>query len=336
MTLIYVDVSHHDWDRHGGQLDWAKIRAATSPVMCARATYGDPAGYHPYTRHFSDFQAGAREAGFTMRGAYHNLIHGDAASMRRQVAWLRQQADSEDCHWAMADVERYAELVTNGLWPRWDDVRRFRDAWYAVEDRPMAWYLPQWLVRDYYPGADLRELPGPLIQSHYDGGDGTAQQIYAAAGGDTGTGWDDRYGNRLPDIWQYSSGANVPGASTQTDVNAYRGSLVQLTALLTGTANHQEEDMAPLFLRIKNGGVGADGRVWYASPAGRVHIETGEQLTRLLAQTGATVTIVESQDDLDVYAPLPPATTVTLNVSAEVVAAAVRAELDMLKLGRIA
>jgi len=235
VTLIYVDVSHHDWDRAGGNLDWPKVRAATSPVMCARATYGDPSGFHPTTRYFADLQRGAKAAGFTVRGAYHNLVHGDAASMKRQVAWFRQQLDAEGCHWAMVDVERYDELVSNGLWPRWDDVLRWQDAWISSGDhRPMSYYLPQWLVRDYYGTADLRQLRGPLVQSHYAGGDGTAQQIYAAAGGDTGTGWDDRYGNRLPDIWQYTSTGNVPGASSYTDCNAYRGTLESLTALLTG------------------------------------------------------------------------------------------------------
>lgn len=313
MTIIYVDVSHHDWDRRGGQLDWAKIKAATSGVMCARATYGDPSGYHPYTRHFADFQQGARDAGYTVRGGYHNLIHGDAASMRRQVTWFRQQLDAQECHWAMVDVERYAELVDNGLWPRWDDCLRWQDAWYAVEDRPMAWYLPGWLVNSYYGSADLRRLRGPMIQSHYAGGDGTAQQIYAAAGGDTGTGWNDRYGDRTCDIWQYSSGANVPGASSQTDVNAYRGTLAALTALLTGSGNplKEEEDMAKgAFYQIVKGGPGYDGKVWYLpnGGTGRVHVPDLATLglMRTIAGTDEIVQ-VPSAAVLDLAAPLPPA-----------------------------
>lgn len=234
VTLLYVDVSHHDRARRGAPLDWPSIRAVTSPVMCARATYGDPNGFSPDTFFFAEFQQGARAAGFTLRGGYHNLVRGDAASMRRQVDWLRRELDAQGCDWAMLDIERYKELVERDLWPRWDDVLRFRDAWRAVESRPLTYYLPQWLYNGYYAGADLRQLPGPLVQSHYAGGDGAVAQIYANAGGDSGTGWDDAYGGRLPEIWQFTSDANVPGASDKTDVNAFRGSIEQLAALLTG------------------------------------------------------------------------------------------------------
>jgi hypothetical protein len=320
MTLIYVDVSHHDWDRRGGQLDWAKIRTATSPAMCARATYGDPSGFHPTTRYFADLQRGAKAAGFGLRGAYHNLVHGDATSMRRQVDWFRRTLDAEGCHWAMVDIERYAELISNGLWPRWDDCLRWQDAWYAVDDRPMTWYLPAWLVRDYYPDTtDLRRLRGPLVQSHYAGGDGTAQQIYAAAGGDTGTGWDDIYGNRRCDIWQYTDTGNVPGASSYTDCNAYRGSLEQLTTLLTGAQpiTREDDDMAGTFFKIKDGAPGADGRVWYLPPGGpgRVYVNSPtvwRQMEHALGlPTPAPVVEVESAAALDLLAPLPQPAAVT-------------------------
>lgn len=234
MTIIWADVSHHDWNRRGGNMDWPAVRSQTSSVMCARATYGDPAGFSPPTYHFADFQTGARNAGFSLRGGYHNLVRGDAASMRRQVDWFRRELDSQGCHWAMLDIERYKELVERNLWPEWSDVLRFRDAWHAVESRPLAYYLPKWLWSGYY-GTDLRQLPGPLVQSHYlTGIYGSPTQIYNAGGGDSGTGWDDYYGNRYPDIWQYSATCTVAGASDQTDVNAFRGSLEQLTALLTG------------------------------------------------------------------------------------------------------
>ncbi len=239
MTTLWVDVSHHDWDRRGGNLDWARVRAVTSPVMIARATYGDPAGWWRATRHFGDFQAAARDAGFVLRGGYHNLIRGDSASIARQVDFLRRELDAWGCNWAMADVEPYAELISANLWPRFEDVQRFHDRWYAVESRVLAWYIPRWFWswRDKSPSLgepDLRGLRGPLIQSHYAGGDGPAATIYANAGGDRGTGWDDVYGGRAPDIWQFTAGADVDGASTNTDANAYRGSLNQLTALLIG------------------------------------------------------------------------------------------------------
>lgn len=233
-TTFWIDVSHHDWNRRGGNLDWTRVLAQTSPVMCARATYGDPAGWNRVTHRFADFQSGAAAAGFTVRGGYHNLIRGDANSMMRQADWLSRTIDAQACNWGMADIERYAELVSAGLWPRWQDVLRFRDAWYATPRPRMSWYLPQWVYHSSgFSGGDLNELPGLHIQSHYAGGNGTLHQIYANAGGDSGIGWDDCFGNRCPDAWQFTAVANVDGASDQTDVNAFRGTLEQLSALLT-------------------------------------------------------------------------------------------------------
>jgi len=90
MTALYVDVSHYDRDRRGAPLDWATIAAAgLGGVMIARATYGDPAVFAPPTRYFGEHVDGARAAGYRACGGYHNLIRGDAASIGRQVDWLR-------------------------------------------------------------------------------------------------------------------------------------------------------------------------------------------------------------------------------------------------------
>jgi hypothetical protein len=215
MTTLFVDVSHHDWSRQGGQLDWPKVRAATSPVMIARATYGDPGGWFRPTRHFGDFQAAARAAGFSVCGGYHNLVGGDSTSIARQVDWLRRELDRHDCVWAMADVEPYPELVTAGMWPRREDVLRWHDLWYAVDDRVMAWYIPQWYWSPNRPGPnlagmDLRALRGPLIQSHYVGGDGTACRSTRRRR-DTGYRLG-RRGGGAGRHQQYTSSGNVAGA----------------------------------------------------------------------------------------------------------------------------
>lgn len=234
MTVTYVDVSHHDWSRRGGQLDWAAVRRATSSVMCARATYGDPAGYNPITRHFADFVKGAKAAGVDVCGGYHNLIAGDQASINRQVDWLRRELDSAGAVWAMLDVERYPELVTNGKYPRWDDVREFCARWHAVDRRVLMVYLPQWIWSGHLSKPDLRVLGCPLVASDYGSNpNGNPTQAYAARGGDTGRGWT-AYGGVTPTIWQYGSNADCPGASGLTDVNAYRGTEAQLRALLMG------------------------------------------------------------------------------------------------------
>jgi GH25 family lysozyme M1 (1,4-beta-N-acetylmuramidase) len=239
MTVIYIDVSHHDRNRRGAPLNWSQIAGATSKAMCARVSYGDPSGFNPSSPYASEHLANAKTAGFTLRGGYHNLIRGDQASINRQVDLLRSKLDSYDCNWAMCDVEPYAELVTNGLWPRWDDVRQFHDRFYAVDGRVLVWYIPRWFWNNRSNGIDLNRpnltvLKGPLVQSNYAGGDGTPKQVYANAGGDAGPGWDDVYGGRRPDIWQYTAGGNCPGASNNTDCNAFRGTFAQLSNLLAG------------------------------------------------------------------------------------------------------
>lgn len=237
MTVLYVDLSHHDVSRRKGELpDWARIRGATSPVMCARATYGDPAGYNPPSHHFRDLVAGARRAGFTLLGAYHNLIRGDQASINRQVDYLRREMDAAGANWAMLDVERYPELVSRGLQPRFNDAMAFCARWRAVDKRALAVYLPRWIWDGHMGRPDLRLLRAPLVASNYGSNpDGSPAAVYRARGGDTGPGWN-AYGGVVPTIWQYGSNIDCPGASGQTDVNAFRGSLAELAAVLNPAA----------------------------------------------------------------------------------------------------
>lgn len=222
MTVIYVDISMYDVDRLGHLPDWAKVKAATSSVMCARATYGDPSGYHPATRHFAALQADAKTAGFTARGGYHNLVHGDQASINRQVDWLRSELDAAGCQWAMVDVEPYKALLDNGLWPRTDDAQRWCDRWHQVESRALLVYLPRWVWAGQLRSPDLRPLGFPLVASNYPKtAAGGPARMYAAVGGDTGPGWG-FYGGVTPSVWQFTSSCPVPGLSNLTDVNAIR------------------------------------------------------------------------------------------------------------------
>jgi hypothetical protein len=309
MTVFYADLSHHDWDRAKGELGWSAIRAATSPVVVIRATYGDPGGWNRPTYHFADMAAGARAAGFSVIGGYHNLVSGDAASMRRQVDWLRRELDAVGGSWAMADVERYPELMTAGMYPRWSDVLRWQDAWYAADDRVMAWYLPKWVWSRADMGSpDLSKLHGPLVASRYPTTtDGTPAAVYAAAGGDTGPGWA-AYGGKAPAIWQFSSTVNVSGASGDTDVNAYRGTLAELTALLTG------DDMALTDADVDKVADAVWGRWLGASgPTTAVALQStyqavkqlaGEVPADLVARLDAILAAAKDDGDLSVV--LPP------------------------------
>lgn len=235
MSTIYTDLSHHDWNRAKGELDFDQIRSATSGAICLRATYGDPRGQHYPSPHFRDMTRAAKASGFTLLGAYHNLVKGDQDSINRQVDWLRSEMDSVGSNWAMLDIERYDELVASGNWPRWDDVQQFAARWIKVEPgRVLAFYLPEWIWAGHLGRPDLRKLPGPLVSSKY-GSNPTQygpRALYTAQGGDTSGLWKP-YGGRTPEILQYGSKANCPGASGDTDCNAYRGTFKQLTELLT-------------------------------------------------------------------------------------------------------
>jgi hypothetical protein len=229
-----IDVSQHDWDEGGGNLDWVAVRQAGIVGMCARATYGDPYGFNYPSYHFGDFVRAAKDADFPLRGGYHNLVRGDQASINRQVDWLREELDAHDANWALLDVERYAEMVPAVAWPLWDDVRRFDDRWAAVDNRVLVGYLPAWNWNNHLGQPDLRAFRGPMIASDYPvSGAADYRQLYARSGGDTGRGWAS-YGNRISEGWQFSSRALVPGAETACDMSAWRMSSDQLYALLTG------------------------------------------------------------------------------------------------------
>jgi outer membrane murein-binding lipoprotein Lpp len=245
VTIFTVDVSNHDWDRHGGALDWGKIRGAGIQAMCAKATEGDPSGYAYTDPYFAPHCRGARAAGITLVGGYHVLSRGDQNSINRQVDWLRRRLGEIGGPgkgvWAMIDVEPFQELVSQGIAPRWDDVRRFADRWHSVTNGfPLAVYLPRWVWSGTLGSPNISSLRGPLVSSDY--GNNAAlppAALYAARGGDSGPGWQP-YGGKTPELWQFGSSAKITGASSATDVNAYRGTLVQLHTRLTG----DEQEMA--------------------------------------------------------------------------------------------
>jgi hypothetical protein len=229
-----IDVSQHDWDNSGGNLDWVAVRKAGMVGMCARATYGDPIGFNYPSFHFGDFLRAAKDAGFALRGGYHNLVRGDQASTNRQVDWLRQELDAHDANWAMLDIERYPEMNAATAWPLWDDVQRFDDRWAAVDDRVLVGYLPPWNWNKHLGQPDLRAFRGPLIASNYPVGDADEyQKLYSRSGGDNGPGWES-YGNRTSEGWQFSSKAIVSGAASAVDINAWRMSSQRLYAMLMG------------------------------------------------------------------------------------------------------
>jgi GH25 family lysozyme M1 (1,4-beta-N-acetylmuramidase)/peptidoglycan hydrolase-like protein with peptidoglycan-binding domain len=233
VTVFYIDVSHYDWGRAKGNLNWSVLKQSGVDIVFIRATYGDPLGFHPETRYFREMATAAKEAGLLV-GGYHNLIHGDLSSIQRQVAWFRAELNSVQADFAMVDIEPYEALKANDLWPRIDDAELFVQEFNNQDSsRALAVYLAKWVWSSWLGKPDLRTLMqnagGPLINANYPANEiKNYEEKYAAIGGDSGPGWT-VYGGVMPEIWQYSSTSEVPGASPITDVNAYRGSLDQLT-----------------------------------------------------------------------------------------------------------
>jgi len=228
--MIYIDVSHYDWDRNGGNLDWKQIKASGIDVVIIRASYGDPQIYSPQTRYFREMSTEAKKAGLKV-GGYHNLVHGDLNSIRRQVDYFRGELNAVNADYAMVDIEPYDALKQNDLWPRLSDAELFAQELSNVDTRKLMVYLPKWVWQNWLQSPDLQPLMetarGPLVASNYPIGALGVQfdQLYADIQSDLTTkdlGFAP-YGNVTPECWQYSSNAIVPGASTRTDVNAYRG-----------------------------------------------------------------------------------------------------------------
>jgi hypothetical protein len=110
-----------------------------------------------------------------------------------------------------------------GTVPSKTDIKAFCDRLVAKcpKLRPIV-YAPEWVYGDKLAG-----LGYPLWQSAYVSGSGAASKLYP---GDSSSKWDP-YSGQTPAILQFTSSATIAG-QTNSDANAYRGTLAQLTALV--------------------------------------------------------------------------------------------------------
>lgn len=98
-------------------------------------------------------------------------------------------------------------------------------------------YAPKWVYENSLSG-----LTYPIWASNYSSASsGTGSGIYAGIGGDSSSRWA-AYGGQTPAILQFTSSATIAGQTT-CDANAYRGTLAELTHLLS-PGWITEEDMA--------------------------------------------------------------------------------------------
>lgn len=321
MTVFYVDVSHHDVDRRGSAINWAQVAAAGIVASCAKASEGDPSGYWYTDPAFAANTSGALSAGL-LAGGYHVLSAGDQSSINRQVDAFRTRLSSNHAQWAMVDVEPFDELTSRGIAPRIDDVKQFIDRWHALDSRPLLVYLPKW----YWSNLGSPAIPngGLLVSSNYDSStDGQGHiAMYGHRGGDSGVGWAG-YGGQSVIAWQFTSQSPVPGCSSATDVNAFRGTKTQLVATFTGQEDDMTLDEHNWLMQVYNatffGGssMGPATTKINATSAGNALIDLIQNLRVDMATVKSQLTALSTKDFVDEGA---IATAVATSVQAAVLA----------------
>lgn len=206
MTLYGIDISNFQ-----AGIDLARVAEEGFSWVEAKVSEGNY--YRDPT--WASNRAAAERAGLPIIG-YHYAI--SSSSPASQVQTWQANGGPNVC---MIDFENNSGNINDF----WTLVHAFNSAGITVALS----YIPQWYWRNI-GSPDLSQVPG-LISSAYPGGTGYASAIYSATGGDSGSGWA-AYGNANPVIWQFTDKATVAGRPV--DANAFRGTITQLTTLLTG------------------------------------------------------------------------------------------------------
>lgn len=211
MTLFGVDISnnndsgHNTVDINGINLEnfsWVEAKVSEG------ADYRDPDWHR--TRDLCNAK------GIPVIG-YHYVKTGDPDAQVRN--WLANDGGAN----AMLDFEANSGDISN-FWAVFDAFKRA-----GVTVRLS--YIPHWYWQNI--GApDLSGVPG-LVASNYVAGSGYAAQLYP---GDNSARWFG-YGGVTPAMLQFSSQAIVANLQ-MCDVNAFRGTVEQLRALLGYAPTH--------------------------------------------------------------------------------------------------
>jgi hypothetical protein len=162
-------------------------------------------------------------------GAYWVLYPGNPTG--RADAFLAR-LDSQCPGWRdgafilQVDCEKWGG--DSGTVPGKADIKAFCDRLVSKTGgkfRPIV-YAPKWVYGD-----SLNGLGYPLWASAYVNGSGGFKALYP---GDSSSKWN-AYSGAVPAILQYTSSAKI-GGQTTCDANAYKGTLAQLTSLVTPKA----------------------------------------------------------------------------------------------------
>lgn len=289
MTLKIPDISHHQQgiDLHAVKMQGAAAIIARVGQGAGRRTNGQTYGTtqdREWVRHRDE----SRRVGLPLIAYWYtgNLITPEE-NARLAEAWVGDKAipwmlDHED---ASGDAAMYCATVA---------------AFRARGLRVILGYVPNW----YWAGAmgrkSLRCGP-PIVNSRYSTANGTADQIYAAAGGDSGNGWIN-YGDQTTIMWQYTNKAAFAGKLI--DCSAFRGSLPELLALINGSEN----DMQPTDLVVDpatgqpaldtNGNTYTYNQAWYYTNLSGWVLRDGvaELKAQIAAMQAAVAAIANDQD----------------------------------------
>jgi Glycosyl hydrolases family 25 len=208
MTLIkFPDVSH--WN--------GRMSLAGAPAVIAKATEG--AGFTDPT--WLWYAGQAHQLGIALAG-YHWVNTDDLGAQAAHAhAVLGSTPTMWDAEAAGSTVARLLELT---------------DRYRALGGVVNLCYLPRWWWRDHLGSPDLRPLAAAGLA--------LVSSAYPAAGyTDDGPGWQP-YGGVTPAQWQYSDAQPFNGL--RVDFNAYRGTLDEWVAMITGDAMTPQEFLALL------------------------------------------------------------------------------------------
>ena len=220
MTVFGWDASHWDWDR--GPMNFAAARSDGISFFTHKigegSSYTDP--------RFGEGVARARDAGFELIGAYYVLHTGNAVGQADRCIAL---ADALAPWWR--NFPGWFWQVDAEMWP--DDhpppatCKAMCDRLVARTGRRVILYAP----RGHY-GNRLTGVGHPLWNANY--GSDPVGWYFALYPGDGSPGWAP-YSGQTPLFLQYGS-KTIIGTQRSCDANAYRGTVEDLRALITGGA----------------------------------------------------------------------------------------------------
>lgn len=265
---LHFEVHRYVWSQPGpDRLDPAPwLAGASYPGDAGPPQEGTPSVLYgiDVSNHQGNFDfAAAKLEGFAF--ATHKVTEGDGY---RDPFWPRAREQMREhfpgtfggyvfCR-RDSHPEREADLLLEHLGDRsipiqldYEDTQgggSVEDMWariHAIEARGMrvfSSYVPRWFWQSRMGSQALGDVPA-LWNSHYVTGTGYASTLYETSPGTVAAGWADFHPGAPVRILQFSEKARVAGQAS-VDVNAYRGSALELTALFAGIPNLPEAIMS--------------------------------------------------------------------------------------------